>query len=114
MTANDNLADIRLERHCLATRGKRIMFERIFQRAVGVAARLLFAASLVMVVWGVVYAIYVLSNVGMSGPSLSDQVGWVGASMSILNLSFAPAAQLFFGSVIVHYLELWIAQRARS
>jgi hypothetical protein len=90
------------------------MFERMFQRAIGIAARLLFAASLVMVVWGIVYAIYALSNFGMSGPSLSDQVGWVGASMSILNLSFAPAAQLFFGSVIVHYLEVWMEERARS
>ncbi len=89
------------------------MFERMFQRAIGIAARLLFAASLVMVVWGVVYAFYALGNFGMSGPSLADQVGWVGASISILNLSFAPAAQLFFASVIVHYLEVWMEQRAR-
>ena len=89
------------------------MFERIFQRAIGVASRLLFAASLVMVVGGVVYAIYAFGNFGMSGPSLSEQAGWVAASLAILNLSFAPAAQLFFGSVIVHYLERWMEQRAR-
>ena len=90
------------------------MFEQLFQRAISLAARLLFAASLVMVVWGIVYAIYVLGNFGMSGPSLSDQVGWIGATMSILKLSFAPAAQLFFGAVIVHYLELWMGQRGGS
>ena len=90
------------------------MFERMFQRAFNVAARLLFAASLVMVVWGAAYAIYVLGNFGMTGPSLSDQAGWVGAALGIFHSSFAPAAQLFFGSVIVHHLELGIAQRARS
>lgn len=92
----------------------RKMFEQLFQKAVGSAARLLFAASLVMIVWGIVYAIYVLGNFGMSGPSLADQVGWIGASMSILNLAFAPAAQLFFGSVVVHYLDVWLGQRGRS
>jgi hypothetical protein len=89
-------------------------FEQLFQKAVAVAARVLFAASLVMFIWGIVYGVYVLSNFGMTGPSLSDQVGWVGATMSILALSFAPAAQLFFGAVIVHYLEIWAGQHTRG
>lgn len=87
------------------------MFEQLFQKAVGAAARLLFAASLVMTVWGIVYAIYVLGNFGMSGPTLAQQAGWFGAMLSILSLAFAPAAQLFFGSVVIHYIEVWLGRR---
>ncbi|MCW2387156.1 hypothetical protein M2333_000202 [Sphingobium sp. B11D3B] len=90
------------------------MFDRMFQKAIGIAARLLFAASLMMVVWGCVYAAFVVTNFGAAGPTLLEQAGWLGASLSVLQSSFVPAAQLFCGSVIIHYLELWMAQREGS
>lgn len=87
------------------------MYENLFQRAVHSAARLLFGAALVMLLWGVAYCVYVLGNFGMTGPSLSDQAGWIGAALSIFASAFSPAAKLFFGAVVIYYIEDWVAQR---
>lgn len=87
------------------------MYEQLFQRAIRSAARLLFAAALLMLAWGAAYCGYVLSNVGMTGPSLSDQAGWIGAMLSVFAIAFSPAAKLFFGAVIIHYIEDWMRQR---
>ena len=86
------------------------MLDRMFLIATRHGARILFVAALVMLVWGIAYAAYVLSNSGMDGPSLAHQVGWIGAVMAVLRGSFEPAAYLFFGALIIHHLE----QRAQS
>lgn len=87
------------------------MYEGLFQRAVRSAARLLFGAALVMLLWGIAYCIYVLGNFGMTGPSLSNQAGWIGAALSIFASAFSPAAKLFFGAVAIYYIEDWVARR---
>ena len=87
------------------------MFERLFQRAVVSAARLLFAAALVMLLWGFGYAVWALSNHGMTGPSAFEQVGWIGAMLSIFAGAFAPAAQLFFGAAVIHRVDKWMEHR---
>jgi len=86
------------------------MLERLFLSAMRYGARILFAAALVMLGWGIAYAANVLSNSSMGGPSLAHQAGWLGAILAILYGSFAPAAYLFFGALIIHHLE----QQARG
>ena len=86
------------------------MLNRLFLSAMRYGARILFVSALVMLAWGLLYAARVLLNTGMSGPSLADQAGWTGAILAVLHGSFAPAAYLFFGALIIHHLE----QQARS
>ena len=90
------------------------MFERLFQRAVHSAARLLFGAALVMLLWGAAYAISLLGNFGMTGPSLAQQGGWVLATLSVVSMSFGPAAYLFFGAAVIHHLEVWLSERRKA
>jgi hypothetical protein len=87
------------------------LFERLFQKALGSASRLLFAASLVMLLWGIVYAVWLLSNQGMSGPSLPSQIGWIGATLTVLAGAFTPAAQLLFGAALINHMDRWMEQR---
>ena len=86
------------------------MLNRMFLSAMRYGARILFVAALVMLAWGIAYAANVLSNSGMDGPSLAQQAGWTGAALAILHGSFAPAAYLFFGALVIHHLE----QQARG
>jgi len=86
-------------------RGGSPMLERLFLSAMRYGARILFAAALVMLGWGIAYAANALSNSSMDGPSLAHQAGWLGAILAILYGSFAPAAYLFFGALIIHHLE---------
>ncbi|HET6942884.1 MAG TPA: hypothetical protein VFH89_12050 [Sphingomicrobium sp.] len=86
------------------------MLDRMFLSAMRYGARILFVAALVMLAWGIAYAANVLSNSGMDGPSLTQQAGWTGAVLAILHGSFAPAAYLFFGALVIHHLE----QQARG
>ena len=83
------------------------MFEQLFLGAMRRGPRILFLAALVMLTWGLAYIGWVLSNAGMTGPSLAQQGGWIGAILSTLHASFAPAAYLFFAALVVHHLEEW-------
>ena len=81
------------------------MFESLFQNAMALASRLLFAASLLMLAWGVVYAAYVLFSRSVSGAEGAYQDGWVGALLMIFATAFDPAAKLLFGAAVLYSLE---------
>ena len=81
------------------------MFDRTFQLAMALSARLLFGASVIMLVASIGYAVRILSNVGMTGPSLAQQEGWPLALTTVVFSSFLPAAYLFAASAAVHHLS---------
>ncbi len=70
-----------------------------------VSARLLFVASLVMLVACLGHAVYILSNAGMTGPSLSHEAGWPAAMLIVIYSAFLPAAYVFAASAAVHQLS---------
>jgi hypothetical protein len=92
------------------------MFERIFLGAMRWAARLLFVAALVMLVWGIGFSIDELSRprgesvVGIGGRAW----GLMDTLLIIISTAFDRAAKLFFGAAILYYLEVWTSQRQRT
>ena len=81
------------------------MFERFFQSAMAISARLLFASSLVMLIAAIAHLVKILSNDGMTGPSLAQQAGWSGALLVVVYNAVLPAAYLFAASAGVHYVS---------
>lgn len=92
------------------------MFERLFQKAMGTAARLLFAAALLMLLWGVAFSVYQLSLergdsvIGVGG----GRWGLLDTLVVILSTAFNPALKLFFGAAVIYHLDLWVNQRRLS
>lgn len=87
------------------------MFERTFQRTMALAARLLFAAALVMFVWGLVYFAHLLIERAGGEPSGSYALGWDELIMMVLATTFRPAVELLFCAAVVHHLERWLKDR---
>lgn len=92
------------------------MFERLFQKAMRSAARLLFGAALLMLIWGVGFSIHELTQArgdqvfGFGG----DRWGLADTLLAIFSTAFSPAAKLFFGAAIVYYLDVRIDERRRT
>ena len=93
-----------------------MMFEALFQKVMGLAARLLFGAALMMLFWGVVVSVYQLnldrgdSVMGMGG----DRWDLLDTLTVIIPTAFRPAMTLLFGAAIIYHLEHWLKQRPPS
>jgi hypothetical protein len=77
-------------------------------------ARILFFASLYMLLAGVTHVAVLLGNYGMTAPSLAEQIGWVGAIVSVSFSALLPAAYLFAASLFVNHLDRWAEDRAKK
>lgn len=87
------------------------MFERIFQATVRNGARILFAVAVIVAVCEAVYAVYLFTNVGQTGPSLVQQGGWFATIALLLHGWITPPAYVLTAALVVHHLERWSASR---
>jgi hypothetical protein len=77
-------------------------------------ARIVFLLSLYMLLAGLTHAFWLLGNFGMTGPSLAQQIGWVGAILNVSFVAIAPATYLFVASLFLHHLDRWAEDRAHA
>ena len=102
------------------------MFERHFQRMMKHGARLLFLVAVMLVVWGFVDGVLQATRVaGTVGRDRSTwlyhlQAFWAGLSagwpyliVEILR-ALSSASFPFFGALVVHRIDRWMASRVRG